>query len=79
MFYTQPNFMNSSCLEKIAKLEVLFAEQEYTVQTLNDIVTRQDQDITRLKANYQDLKSQYLDMKSQLPDQGTGSEIPPHY
>ena len=57
--------MNATNLEKIAKLEMLFAEQEYTVQTLNDIVTRQDRDIVKLKADYQDLKFQYLDLKSQ--------------
>lgn len=74
--------MNATTLEQIAKLEVLFAEQEYTVQTLNDIVTRQDRDIAKLKMDYQDLKSQYLDLKSQLPDQsglGENTEVPPHY
>lgn len=71
--------MNTTSLEKIAKLEVLFAEQEYTVQTLNDIVTRQDRDIAKLKSDYMDLKSQYIDLKSQLPDQEVSSEIPPHY
>ena len=71
--------MNTDSLDKIAKLEILFAEQEYTVQTLNDIVTRQDRDIVKLKADYQDLKFQYLDLKSQMPDQGSGSEVPPHY
>ena len=71
--------MNASSLKKITKLETLFAEQEYLIQTLNDIVTRQDKDITKLEVDYRDLKFQYLDLKSQLPDQGPSSEIPPHY
>jgi uncharacterized coiled-coil protein SlyX len=74
--------MNSTSIEQIAKLEVLFAEQEYTVQTLNDIVTRQDRDIAKLMKDYQELKFQYLDLKSQLPDQPSheaSSEVPPHY
>ena len=71
--------MNSRNLEQIATLEMLFAEQEHTVQMLNDIVTRQDQDIAKLKFEFQSLKLQYLDIKSQLPDQETTSEIPPHY
>ena len=71
--------MKSTHLDQIAKLEILFAEQEYTVQTLNDIVTRQDRDIAKLKRDYEDLKSQYQDLKSNLPDQGSSSEIPPHY
>lgn len=74
--------MNATSLEQIAKLEILFAEQEYTVQTLNDIVTRQDRDIAKLMIDYQDLKLQYIDLKSQLPDQPgqeASSEVPPHY
>ncbi|MFT5665678.1 MAG: putative coiled-coil protein SlyX [Gammaproteobacteria bacterium] len=71
--------MNSQDLDQIAKLEILFSEQEYTVQVLNEIVTRQDLDIAKLKSDYQELKHQYLDLKSQLPDQATGPELPPHY
>jgi len=71
--------MSSINLEKIAKLEILFAEQEYTVQMLNDIVTRQDKDIAKLKIEYRDLKFQYMDLKSQIPDQESSAEIPPHY
>lgn len=71
--------MSSINLEKIAKLEILFAEQEYTVQMLNDIVTRQDKDIAKLKIECRDLKFQYMDLKSQIPDQESSAEIPPHY
>lgn len=71
--------MSSINFEKIAKLEILFAEQEYTVQMLNDIVTRQDKDIAKLKIEYRDLKFQYMDLKSQIPDQESSAEIPPHY
>ena len=77
--FNRVNLMSSTSLEKIAKLEILFAEQEYTVQMLNDIVTRQDRDIAKLKIEYRDLKFQYLDLKSQIPDQGSSTEIPPHY
>ena len=71
--------MNSRHLEQIAKLEMLFAEQEHTVQTLNDIVTRQGQDIAKLTFDFQSFKLQYLNLRSQLPDSETTSEIPPHY
>lgn len=71
--------MNSRNLEPLAKLEMLFSEQEYTLQVLNNIVTRQDQEITKLKLDFQTLKLQYLDIKSQMPDQQTMSEVPPHY
>ncbi len=71
--------MNSENLEQIAKLEMLFSEQEHTLQTLNDIITRQDRDITKLMLDFESLKLQYIDLKSQLPDQQTTSETPPHY
>ena len=71
--------MNPNDLEQLAKLEMLFAEQEYTVQALNDIVTRQDQDIAKLKLEFETLRLQYLDIKSQIPDQETTLEVPPHY
>jgi uncharacterized coiled-coil protein SlyX len=71
--------MNSTSLEQIAKLEMLFSEQEHTLQTLNDIITRQDRDIAKLMLDFESLKLQYIDLKTQLPDQQTISEIPPHY
>jgi uncharacterized coiled-coil protein SlyX len=71
--------MISTSLEQIAKLEMLFSEQEHTLQTLNDIITRQDRDIAKLMLDFESLKLQYMDLKSQLPDQQTTSEIPPHY
>ena len=71
--------MNEQQIDQIAKLEMLFAEQEYTVQTLNTIVSRQDKEITLLKADLQMLKQQYLDMKDQLPGHSGESEKPPHY
>ncbi|MFT5664424.1 MAG: putative coiled-coil protein SlyX [Candidatus Azotimanducaceae bacterium] len=71
--------MNSTNIEQIAKLEMLFSEQEHTLQTLNDIITRQDRDIAKLILDFESLKLQYMDLKSQLPDQQTTSEIPPHY
>ena len=74
-----PCHMNSENLEQIAKLEMLFSEQEHTLQTLNDIITRQDRDIAKLMLDYESLKLQYMDLKSQLPDQQITSEVPPHY
>ena len=71
--------MTNDDIEPIAKLEILFAEQEYLVQTLNTIVSRQDREITQLKADMQMLKQQYIEMKDQLPGQSGGLEKPPHY
>ena len=37
----------------ITRLEMLYSEQEYTIQALNQITTRQDQEISQLKSDLQ--------------------------
>ena len=63
----------------ITRLEMLYSEQEYTIQALNQITTRQDQEISQLKSDLQLLKRQLLDLKSDLPQQSSNDEKPPHY
>jgi uncharacterized coiled-coil protein SlyX len=65
--------------QRINRLEMLFSEQEYTIETLNEIVTRQSSEISRLTAQLGDLKQQFKDMREQLPDNIAGHEKPPHY
>ncbi|MCP4238540.1 MAG: SlyX family protein [Aestuariibacter sp.] len=67
--------------EKLTEIETLYSEQEYTIQMLNDIVTRQDKEISRLNNDLQWLKQQLLDLREQMPDAGIAStnEVPPHY
>ena len=64
---------------QITRLEMLYSEQEYTIQTLNQITTRQDHEITRLRSDLQLLKQQYRDLKTDLPQSPAGDEKPPHY
>lgn len=71
--------MNSHHLSQLDKLEILFSEQQHTVQVLNEIVSRQDMDIAKLKSDYLTLKRHYLDLKSRLPAHMTSVERPPHY
>ena len=67
--------------ERLGKLEILFAEQEYTIETLNRVITRQDRDIDLLQQQNKHLKQLMDELKKQAP--GTGSnpaeELPPHY
>ncbi len=71
--------MNQDISPQITRLEMLYSEQEYTIQTLNQITTRQDQEIAQLRTELKLLKRQYLDLKTNIPDQMVNDEKPPHY
>ena len=70
---------NISITEKLTRLEMLFSEQEHTIQSLNDIVARQTREISNLRSDLQTLKQQYQELKLELPEQFNDSEKPPHY
>ena len=65
--------------ERLDKLEILFAEQEYTIETLNAIVTRQSDEIAKLWQLSERFKQQLRDFKQQLPESDAADEKPPHY
>ena len=73
--------MNTEISKKITAIETLYTEQEYTIATLNEIVTRQDCEITNLRNDLQWLKQQLQSLKEQVPDGGSSEthELPPHY
>ncbi|MCZ6669306.1 MAG: SlyX family protein [Gammaproteobacteria bacterium] len=71
--------MNSRITEQITRLEMMYSEQEYTIQSLNEIVARQTGEISDLKSEMQALKLHYQELKSELPDQLNDIEKPPHY
>ncbi len=70
---------NTRITEQITRLEMLYSEQEYTIQSLNAIVARQSREISDLKSELQALKLQYQELKSELPDQLNDIDKPPHY
>ncbi len=65
--------------ERLNRLEILFSEQEYTIETLNTLVTRQSGEIARLDRQVDALLTQLRDLREQLPDTVAGDEKPPHY
>lgn len=73
--------MTTEITQKLTELETLYSEQEYTVHTLNEIVTRQDKEISRLSVDLQWLKQQLIALKDQIPASGDNNvdETPPHY
>jgi len=73
--------MTSEISKKLTVIETLYTEQEYTISALNDIVTRQDGEITMLRHELRWLKQQLQSLKEQIPDGAGGDkhELPPHY
>jgi len=64
---------------RLNKLEILFSEQEYTVESLNAVVTRQAQDIDKLHVKINLLKHQIKEFKKNIPETAILDERPPHY
>ena len=71
--------MNESLQARLERLEVLHSEQDYAMQTLNDTVARQQQEIGRLNQDLGRLRQQ-LQSLSPGPGESTAAiEKPPHY
>ncbi len=73
--------MTSEIEKKLTAIETLYSEQEYTIHTLNNIVTRQDRELFDLAKELQWLKRQLMVLKEQLPGdvEVDIDEKPPHY
>lgn len=72
--------MSESLESKLNRLEMLYAEQDYTIQTLNDVVAQQDQEISMLNLNIERIKDQLQMLKSELSSNiHPIDEKPPHY
>jgi SlyX protein len=64
---------------RINKLEILFSEQEYTVESLNTVVTRQALEIEQLNMKVNVLKQHIREYRKQFPESAIVDEKPPHY
>ncbi|MFT5506788.1 MAG: SlyX protein [Gammaproteobacteria bacterium] len=65
---------------RLTKLEVINSEQDYFIQTLNDVISRQDRQIMKLESDLKTLKEQIQSVKnSEHSDAMAIEEIPPHY
>lgn len=72
--------MTESLDAKLSRLEILYTEQDYTIQTLNNMVAQQDQEISRLNISIEQLKVQLQSLKTDASsDIDPGFEKPPHY
>ena len=72
--------MNESLQARLDRLEIIYAEQEYTIQSLNDTVTRQNREISRLTTDIEQLGQQIQALRTDSSNEsGPEFEIPPHY
>ena len=72
--------MTESLEAKLSRLEMLYTEQDYTIQTLNNMVAQQDQEISRLNIDIEQLKTQLQALKADSSSGiDPGFEKPPHY
>lgn len=72
--------MTDSLQSRLDQLEVLYSEQDYTIQTLNELVAKQDREIARLTQNLEQLQLQLQRLRSELSgDIDSGDQQPPHY
>ena len=73
--------MNEDISNRINQLEYLFTEQDQTLQTLNEVVARQDREITSLLERLGQLEKLMKSLKDSIPAGGEASsfEKPPHY
>ena len=72
--------MSKSLQTRLDSLESLYSEQDHTIQTLNDMVTQQSQEISRLNLQMEQIKVQLQSLKSEsATETGSEFEIPPHY
>lgn len=72
--------MDASHEARLEQLEVLYSEQEYTVQTLNATVAQQEQEILRLNLRLEQIGEQLRSLSKGLGDDISPEfEKPPHY
>jgi SlyX protein len=64
--------------ELVTEMQVQLAFQEQTISELNSALTRQGEDIERLRREWSLVQERYASLNDQLPDTGTEPR-PPHY
>jgi len=76
--------VSKSLQARLDKLELLYSEQDHTIQTLNDMVAQQGQEISLLHSRLEQIKAQLHSLKTEAAGEVDSPshdefEIPPHY
>ncbi len=72
--------MNDTKQSRLQQLEMLYSEQEFTIQSLSDTVARQDREIANLRRGLEQLENRIQNLQNESGG-GTDAadEKPPHY
>jgi len=70
---------DSRLTARIDELESRLAFQDDLIESLNEVVTRQDHELARLTLRLQDLAAKINDIGEAAAAPSADSEIPPHY
>lgn len=71
---------NSDNTTRLDELESRLAFQDDVIESLNEVVARQDREIALLTQRLADLSTKFEDLAaSAAPAAGMGDETPPHY
>ena len=69
-----------SALEtRVDELESRLAFQDDTIDSLNQVVARQDAELRNLKLQLQELSGRLKELNDVGPETASGHEPPPHY
>lgn len=65
---------------RLMELEIKVSYQEDLLQTLNDIIAKQQQQIDRLEVAFKNVNERVKSLVTKMPDDSLQQyEIPPHY
>lgn len=65
--------------ERLVDIETKLAHQEYLLNELNDVVTKQQEIIRQLEDRYGTLRDRLRSISEALPADRSPDERPPHY
>jgi SlyX protein len=65
--------------EAIIELQTKLSFQEDLLENLNQVITDQQSQITKLQRTVESMIGQMQSMQSSMQDNGPQQEIPPHY
>ena len=72
--------MDAAHQSRLEQLEILYSEQDRTLDTLNETVVRQELEIARLVRRFEALHNQLQSLREGLGDNISPEfEKPPHY
>jgi SlyX protein len=68
-------------MSRVDELESRAAFQDDLIESLNQVVARQDRELADLARRVQQLEAKLADLAeaASLPGSGNGHEVPPHY